>query len=143
MRSDGGGPGLLRRRLGAAGRVCDGGYVTAETAVLLPALIALMLLLVWGVLVAAAQLRCIDAARVAARAAARGDADPADQARKVAPPGAAVEVVESSDTVRVLVEAQCPGIGRLASTLKVSAVAVAASETASEATVSETTTGRE
>ncbi|MCC9307545.1 pilus assembly protein [Kitasatospora sp. RB6PN24] len=140
MRSDGARPGLLRRRDGVAGRVRrDGGYVTAETAVLLPALIALMLLLVWGVLVAAAQLRCIDAARVAARAAARGDADPADQARKVAPPGAAVEVVESSDTVRVLVEAPCPGIGRLAAPLKVSAVAVAASETANEAN----STGRE
>jgi hypothetical protein len=126
------------------GRGRDRGSVTAETAVLLPALVMLMLLLVWGVLVAAAQLRCIDAARVAARAAARGDADPVGQARRVAPSGAAVEVVESADTVRVLVEARCPGIGRLASamSLKVSAVAEAANETAG-ATAGEPTARRE
>jgi Flp pilus assembly protein TadG len=120
---------------GRNGWRADGGYVTAETAVLLPALVLLMALLVWGVLVAAAQLRCIDAARVAARAAARGDADPVSQARAVAPSGAAIEVDELPDTVRVLVEARCPGIGRLASvmSLKVSAVAVAANETAAVA----------
>jgi hypothetical protein len=100
--------------------------------VLLPALVLLMALLVWGVLVAAAQLRCIDAARVAARAAARGDADPVGQARTVAPAGAVIEVAESPDVVRVLVAARCLGIGRLAPvlSLKVSAVAVAANETA-------------
>jgi hypothetical protein len=141
----GGGVAGPARDDGRAGcRGIDRGSVTVETAVLLPVLVVLMLLMVWGVLVAAAQLRCIDAARVAARAAARGDADPVGQARRVAPPGAAVEVVESPDTVRVLVEARCPGIGRLASamSLKVSAVAVAANETA-EVAAGGSTAGRE
>ncbi|MFE9428936.1 TadE family type IV pilus minor pilin [Kitasatospora sp. NPDC006697] len=104
--------------------------MTAETAVVLPVLVMLMLLLVWGVLVAAAQLRCIDAAGLAARAAARGERDAATRARAVAPAGAAVDVVESGDTVRVLVEADCPGLGALGSgmSMKVSAVAVAANE---------------
>ncbi|TWF99153.1 hypothetical protein FHX73_112992 [Kitasatospora viridis] len=98
----------------------------------LPAVVVLMVLLVWGVLVAAAQLRCIDAAGLAARAAARGEHDPVGRALAVAPAGAAVDVVESGDTVRVLVEAQCPGLGGLASgmSMKVSAVAVAANEAA-------------
>ncbi len=113
-------------------RVPDGGFVTAETAVVLPSLILLMAMLIWGVLTAAAQLRCIDAARVAARAAARGDSDAVSLAQAVAPVGSAVQLVESGDTVRALVEAQSLGPGGLASVLSltVSADAVAAREDA-------------
>ncbi|GAA1259316.1 hypothetical protein GCM10009665_56790 [Kitasatospora nipponensis] len=104
--------------------------MTAETAVALPALVLLTAMLLWGVLAGAAQLRCIDAAAVGARAAARGEADAAERARVVAPPGATVRVVEEAESVRVLVEAQCLGPGRLAAALsvRVSGLAVAARE---------------
>jgi hypothetical protein len=98
--------------------------------VVLPSLILLMAMLIWGVLTASAQLRCIDAARVAARAAARGDGNAVALAQSVAPGGAAVQLVESADTVRVQVEARSLGLGQLASVLsvEVSADAVAARE---------------
>jgi Flp pilus assembly protein TadG len=89
--------------------------VTAETAVLLPVLVALTAVLLWGVLVGAAQIRCVDAAREAARAAARGD--PAGRvvalAQAAAPQGARVAVSEQGGTVRVDVSAQSRGPGVL------------------------------
>ena len=82
---------------------------------LLPVLAALMAVLVWGVLVGAAQIRCVDAAREAARAAARGD--PPGQvlaaARATAPQGAAVTVSEQGADVRVVVSARSRGPGAL------------------------------
>ncbi|WSL77095.1 pilus assembly protein TadE [Kitasatospora sp. NBC_01266] len=118
MRSDIGGaagrPGRWRRRA-RGGR--DAGYVTAETAVLLPTLVVLISMLVWGVLTAAAQLRCIDAAQLGARMAARGEGDVVARAQAAAPRGATVEVAESGDMVQVVVEAKCLGPGRLASAL--------------------------
>ncbi|MER7751150.1 TadE family type IV pilus minor pilin [Kitasatospora sp. NPDC097643] len=112
------------------GRRGDGGFVTAETAVALPALVLLAAMLVWGVLAAAAQLRCVDAARVGARAAARGEADAAGLARAAAPPGAEVRVAMAADTVRVEVDAPCAAPGRLGGLLAVrlGAAAVAARE---------------
>ncbi|MFF7635554.1 TadE family type IV pilus minor pilin [Kitasatospora sp. NPDC008050] len=104
--------------------------MTAETAVVVPSLVLLLAMFLWGVLAGAAQLRCIDAARVAARTAARGDTDAVAKAAAVAPPGATIQVLGSGDTVSVLVEAKCLGAGRLASALSVtvSATAVAARE---------------
>ncbi|MFJ1704421.1 TadE family type IV pilus minor pilin [Kitasatospora sp. NPDC088346] len=104
--------------------------MTAETAVALPALVLLTAMLLWGVMAAAGQIRCVDAARVAARAAARGEPDVAALARAAAPNGASVEVVEDSRTVTVTVEAPCPGPGRLGAALSVRlrATAVAARE---------------
>ncbi|MER7702129.1 TadE family type IV pilus minor pilin [Kitasatospora sp. NPDC097605] len=121
--------GQRRRRRG------DGGFVTAETAVALPALVLLGVLLVWAVLAAAAQLRCVDAARAGARAAARGEADAAGVARDAAPAGAAVLVELAPDTVRVTVEAPYGAPGRFAEVLAVrlSATAVAAREDGSPA----------
>ncbi|MFD7906279.1 TadE family type IV pilus minor pilin [Kitasatospora sp. NPDC059722] len=108
----------------------DAGFVTAETAVAMPALVLLAALLIWGVLAAAAQIRCVDAARVGARAAARGETDAVVVAREAAPPGAQVEVALAADTVRVTVDAPCGAPGRLGGLLSVrlSAVAVAARE---------------
>ena len=104
MRSD------RRRRRGA-----DTGFVTAETAVAMPVLVALTAVLVWGVLVGAAQIRCVDAAREAARAAARGD--PAGQvlgvARAAAPAGAEVLVSVLGESVHVVVSARSQGPGVL------------------------------
>ena len=48
--------------------------VTAETAVVLPVLLLVLAGAVAAVVVVGAQLRCVDAAREGARAAARGDA---------------------------------------------------------------------
>ncbi|MCX4754269.1 TadE family type IV pilus minor pilin [Kitasatospora purpeofusca] len=108
----------------------DAGFVTAETAVALPALVLLAALLVWAVLAAAAQLRCVDAAREGARAAARGEADAVGVARAAAPPGAAVLVDLAPDTVRVTVDAPYGAPGRFAEVLavRVGATAVAARE---------------
>ncbi|GAA4855446.1 TadE family type IV pilus minor pilin [Kitasatospora terrestris] len=104
--------------------------VTAETAVALPALVLLAAMLIWAIVAAAAQIRCVDAARVGARAAARGDTDAVSVALAAAPAGAEVRVEQAAETVRVTVEAPCPGPGRLGTALSVrlSASAVAARE---------------
>ena len=51
----------------------DAGMVTAETAVVLPVLLLVLAGAVAAVTVVGAQLRCVDAAREGARAAARGE----------------------------------------------------------------------
>ena len=47
--------------------------VTAEAAMVLPVLVCLTVALAWVVLLGVAQVRCVDAAREAARMAARGE----------------------------------------------------------------------
>lgn len=89
-------------------RGSDQGFVTAESAVVLPVLVTFTMALVWGLLVVAAQLQCVDAARTGARAAARQD--PPDAvvalAREVAPGGAKVTVGREGGQVRVVVVAK-------------------------------------
>ncbi|WP_435241242.1 TadE family type IV pilus minor pilin [Streptomyces cucumeris] len=105
----------------------DGGYVTAEAAIALPVLALFTLMLIWGLMAAAAQLQCVDAARAGARAAARsepGDAAVA-AAKSAAPHGARVEVWRDGDLVRVRVEARSAGPGPLAVGLRGEAVALA------------------
>ncbi|MGW4807345.1 TadE family type IV pilus minor pilin [Kitasatospora sp. NPDC004272] len=99
--------------------------VTAETAVGLPALVLLVAVLIWGVVAAGAQIRCVDAARVGARAAARGDADALAQTVAAAPRGAKVAIDLGPTTARATVEAPCPGPGRLAALLSVRLTATA------------------
>ncbi len=73
---------------------------------------------------AGAQVRCVDAAREAARLAARGESGRAvEVARRIAPGGAAVDVRVAGDTVRAEVSAESafPGV-------RVSASAEAAME---------------
>lgn len=110
--------GLLRR---------DGGYVTAEAALVLPALVLFAMGLVWALVAAAAQIQCVDAARAGARAAARQDPDEAAvaAARQAAPKGARVTVRRDGDLVRVDVEADSPGPAALALHLHQEAVALA------------------
>ncbi|MEU6233182.1 TadE family type IV pilus minor pilin [Kitasatospora sp. NPDC047058] len=120
-----------RRRQGGRGRGrSDAGFVTAETAVALPALVLLAVMLIWGVLAAGAQIRCVDAARAGARAAARGEPDAAAIAGSAAPPGAVVRIAVEADTVRVTVDAPSAAPGRLGALLSVrlGAAAVAARE---------------
>lgn len=105
----------------------DAGYATAEAAVALPGLVMIAALLLWAVLVGSAQVRCVDAAREAARAAARGDPRAVALGRAVAPSGASVAVSETGDLVRVEVSAVSGGPGGLLS-FRVSATAVAERE---------------
>lgn len=92
-------------RVGPPGRGRDGGYVTAEAAVVIPTLVTLAALLIWGLTAAGAEIRCVDAARAGARAAARSEtpADVLRVARAAAPDGAKVAVRRSDGLVRVRV----------------------------------------
>ncbi|MEV5489592.1 TadE family type IV pilus minor pilin [Streptomyces bobili] len=101
--------------------------MTAEAAVVLPVLVAFAMALVWGLLVMTAQIQCVDAARVGARAAARQD--PADTvvevARATAPRGARVTVTREGDQVRVVVVAKAPILRGLPFEVREEAVAAA------------------
>jgi hypothetical protein len=113
--------------------VDERGTVTAETAVVLPGLVALTLALAWLVALGAAQVRAVDAAREVARATARGD-DPAAAValgRRVAPAGAVISVRSRGGRVVSHVSADVRGPGGLLGFLpsvNVEADAVAASE---------------
>lgn len=83
------------------------GSVTAETAMVLPALVVVLAALLWFAAGAVAQLRCVDAARAGARALARGEAVGAARAAALGagPPGALVRLEASGDLVSVDVSA--------------------------------------
>lgn len=118
-------PSDLRRRRTPGGG--DAGYVTAETAVVVPSLVLLVGMLLWGLTAAAGLIQCVDGARAGARAAARGEPPSAvrEAARSAAPPGAAVELAREGDLVRVRVEARSAGPGPLGLPLDAEAVALA------------------
>ncbi|MCY0921346.1 pilus assembly protein [Streptomyces sp. H27-H5] len=105
----------------------DRGYVTAEAALVIPALVLFASLLVWALMAAAAQIRCVDAARAGARAAARSE--PAEvvvaAAGAAAPRGAEVRLEREGDLWRVRVAAPAPGPGGLPVRLGAQAVALA------------------
>lgn len=81
--------------------------VTAETAVVLPVLVLVLAAGIWVLACLSGQLRCVDAARSAARAAARGDADSLVRTAGlvIAPAGARVGLQTQDDKVTVIVEA--------------------------------------
>ena len=83
----------------------DEGYATAEAAVALPALVVVLGLAIGAVVTVDGQLRCVDAARAAARVAARGDSDAAARqaAEQVAPRGSRVRLDHGGPTVHVTV----------------------------------------
>lgn len=106
--------------------------VTAELAAALPALVLVAVLCVWAVAAAAAHVRCLDAARSAARELARGE--PPHVVRAVAaeraPPGAQVDVTGPAAglvRVRVRVRVGLPG-GWGGPAVEVGGAAVAAVE---------------
>lgn len=83
------------------------GSASVEAALAVCALIAVLAMVLAGVCVMVAQVRCIDAAREAARLVARGEPERAEQAaRQVAPGGAQVAVRVNADEVIVEVSAQ-------------------------------------
>lgn len=101
--------------------------VTAETAVVLPVLLLVLAGAVAAVTVVGAQLRCVDAAREGARAAARGDSVETVRTlvlREV-PDGMAVSIARDGEDVRVLVSGRLPLVGPVPLDVVVSAEAVA------------------
>lgn len=102
----------MTRALPAAPRD-DRGAVTAETAVVLPLLVAFAMVLVWLVALAVTQIRVVDAARETARAVARDEtlAAATELGLRVAPAGAEITVEEDGATVRVRVVAAVEGPG--------------------------------
>lgn len=117
----------LRARRGVA---AEGGSVTAETAVLLPALVVVLVMLLWVLSVAAAQIRCVDASRVASRGLARGE-DPGvvrAVAAAAAPRDARIEMLVADNTVTVTVTAAISPPGALGGDL--TTVTVGSSATA-------------
>ena len=93
----------------------DRGAATAELAMVLPALVAATIGLVWLLTIGVAQMRVVDAARETARAAARGDGDAAARAagEQVGPPGARLAVVDQGDRVTATASASVAGPGGL------------------------------
>lgn len=107
--------------------------VTAETAVVLPVLVAVVLGLVWLLSLGVAQVRVVDAARETARAVARDESHPdaLDLGRRVAPAGARLTISEQGETVQVSVTAEVRGPGglfRFLPSVQVDAQTVAAAE---------------
>ena len=102
----------------------DRGSATAETAVVLPSLILVLLLAVWAVTVAVAQLRCVDAAGTGARALARDEpaALVVAAAQSAGPRGARVTLARAADTVTVTVDAEIAWPGAMLSRLPAFAV---------------------
>ncbi|MFJ9415312.1 TadE family type IV pilus minor pilin [Streptomyces sp. NPDC101227] len=119
---------MTRSETGPRGRADrDAGFVTAETAVVLPVLVAVVAALVWGLMAVCARIECLDAARAGARAAARSEPRAAviQAARGAAPRGARIELAREGDLVRVRVAAELPGVGRLTAQVRGEAVALA------------------
>jgi len=106
--------------------------VTAELAVSLPALLLAGLLAVTGVQITSAQLRCLDAAGIAARLAARGElhADVDASAKAAAPRDAEVALSRDGEVVSAVVAAPVHllGLGRVLPAFRVSASAAEPTE---------------
>ena len=102
------------------------GSVTAEAAVALPALMLIIAAAVGAVTTVTAQLRCLDAAREAARAAARSEpaAVVRDLATAAAPAGSSAEVALDGDRVTVTVRATVHPLGGLLPDITVTGRAV-------------------
>lgn len=85
--------------------------VSAELAAAVAALVPVLLLSTSAVIAGLDQVRTADAARVAARSLARGDAPDTARATaaEVAPPGARFEVRNDGDVIRVTVRSRLRG----------------------------------
>ena len=105
----------------------DRGSFTAELAAGLPALMLLLFAALAAVAAVATQLQCLDAAREAAIAAARGESGPA-AAGRIGPAGSDVTVQIGAETVTVTVRARVGVLGSHLPALTVRGRAVAARE---------------
>ena len=79
-----------------------------ESALAVTSLVAVLILCVAGLTAIAMQVRCLDAAREAARLAARGDAAAVTVARNIAPAGATVDVRRDGGYITVRVSGRSP-----------------------------------
>lgn len=104
--------------------------VTAELALALPALVLVLLGALTVQLVVVARASCADAARAAARVAARGEADSAviEAARTIHPRADHVAISRVDGLVTVRVRARAPGLVGSVTGVEVVASAVAADE---------------
>lgn len=85
----------------------DAGAVTVEAAIALGAFVAVLALALGAISAAIDQLRCIDAAREAARLVARGESERARAAAaRIAPTSANVAITVRGDTIEVDVRAK-------------------------------------
>lgn len=116
--------------MSSAPRRRDRGMATAEVAVALPALVVLVAAGMTAVSVLTAQLRCVDAAREAARAAARGEdaAIVRSLAERSGPDGSDVQMTSGGQEVEVTVSAEADSVGGLLPAVRVQASAVALRE---------------
>ena len=113
------------------GRSTSRGSVTAETAAMLPALMVVLAAALWAIQAVAVQLECVDAARVAARAAARGE--PLDEVRNLVRVAtgheAQVNVSRNSEQTRIEISVEVrPPWGPALPAVQVTASATAATE---------------
>ncbi len=99
--------------------------VTAETAVVLPVLLLVLAGAVAAVVVVGAQLRCVDAAREGARAAARGESGAVvvSLVERAGPDGSRTVTTTAGDQVTVTVSARVRPLGPLPLAVTVSASA--------------------
>ena len=106
----------------------DRGAVTVETAVIMPALVLLLAVMLAAAAAGMTLVRFEEAARASARAAARGEtvAVAQERAREIAGDDSTVTVAAGSDRVNVTVSGPAPGIlGQWSSwTLQADAMAV-------------------
>jgi hypothetical protein len=111
--------------------------VTAEFAVALPAFVLVVVAALCGVAVMTAQLRCADAADVAARMAARGDGASSVRATALsgAPGSAQLSLATTATLVTATVQARLspPGLSRFLPSVVVRAHVVEAREPAAPA----------
>ncbi|WP_328816832.1 TadE family type IV pilus minor pilin [Nonomuraea cypriaca] len=119
------------RTLDCKRRQASRGSVTAETAAMLPALMVVLAAALWAVQAVGVQLECVDAARAAARAAARGE--PLDQvselARAATRPDAQVDIARDPETTKVQITVEVrPAWGPALPAVRVSASATADTE---------------
>ncbi|SDE47247.1 TadE family type IV pilus minor pilin [Glycomyces harbinensis] len=123
---------LLRRRLFRRGRAPCGdrgqsGFVTAEMAAALPAIVAVLALGIWAVAAVGMKVRAIDAANSAAIAAARGE-DAQAVAAAYLPEGASVAVSIDGEVARARVTAPTSPLGPLTPPMSITAEAAAPME---------------
>jgi Flp pilus assembly protein TadG len=123
---------LVRRLLGPRNLVRlrrrrDAGSATVELAVSLPALALLLFASLTAIVAVRTQLQCLDAAREAARAAARGESGTAAGMR-VAPDGASIGVSTTAAEVHTIVRVRLNPLGGRLPGFDISETAVAALE---------------
>jgi hypothetical protein len=108
-------------------RGAESGFVTAELAAALPAVVAVLALGLWAVSAVGMKVRAIDAANSAAIAAARGE-DAQAVAAAYLPEGATVAVSSDDTVARAVVTAPVRPLGSLTPPMDVTAEAAAPME---------------